>query len=66
MKAQRECNATGWNTGLCQDYSRALSLWFASRIDARWVVRLHNLRNDQHAALKAELRRIMAESKEKK
>jgi len=24
---------------LCQDLSRGLSRWFASRIDARWVVR---------------------------
>ncbi len=32
-------HATGWNTGLCQDYCRQLSLWFASRIDARHVVR---------------------------
>ena len=30
---------TGWDTGLCQDYNRKLSMWFASRIDARHVVR---------------------------
>lgn len=30
---------TGWDTGLCQDYSRALSKWFASRLDARHVLR---------------------------
>ena len=30
---------TGWNDGLCQDYDRKLFQWFASRIDARWVVR---------------------------
>jgi len=24
---------------LCQDLSRGLSRWFASRIDARWIVR---------------------------
>lgn len=38
--AQRENLApTGWNNGLCQDYCRSLSLWFASRIDARTVIR---------------------------
>lgn len=30
---------TGWDTGLCQDYSRGLALWFASRLDARHVIR---------------------------
>ena len=30
---------TGWDSGLCQDYCRKLSLWFASRLDAREVVR---------------------------
>lgn len=30
---------TGWDTGLCQDYNRKLSLWFASRLDARAVLR---------------------------
>lgn len=30
---------TGWNDGLCQDYDKKLYQWFASRIDARWVVR---------------------------
>ena len=34
-----ERKATGWDSGLCQDYCRALSLWFASRMDARHVVR---------------------------
>ena len=31
--------ATGWDTGLCQDYNRALSKWFASRMGARHVLR---------------------------
>jgi hypothetical protein len=30
---------TGWPPGLLQDDCRPLSRWFASRIDARWVVR---------------------------
>jgi hypothetical protein len=30
---------TGRDPGLLQDDSRALSRWFASRIDARWVLR---------------------------
>ena len=30
---------TGWNNGLCQDYDRGLAKWFASRLDAREVVR---------------------------
>lgn len=30
---------TGWPPGLLQDDSKELSRWFASRIDARWVVR---------------------------
>ena len=30
---------TGWDTGLCQDYSRGLALWFASRLDARHTIR---------------------------
>lgn len=30
---------TGWDNGLCQDYCRKLSMWFASRLDAREVVR---------------------------
>jgi hypothetical protein len=32
-------SATGRNDGLLQDYCRALHLWFASRVDARWIVR---------------------------
>lgn len=35
---------TGWPPGLLQDDSRGLSRWFASRIDARWVLR-NNLRD---------------------
>lgn len=27
--------ATGWDTGLCQDYDRKLALWFATRPGAR-------------------------------
>jgi hypothetical protein len=30
---------TGAEPGLLQDDSRALFRWFASRIDARWVLR---------------------------
>jgi hypothetical protein len=30
---------TGHPPGLLQDDCRALHLWFASRVDARWVVR---------------------------
>ncbi len=30
---------TGWPPGLLQDDSRALFRWFASRMDARWVLR---------------------------
>lgn len=30
---------TGWPPGLLQDDSKKLTDWFASRIDARWVVR---------------------------
>ena len=29
---------TIWSNGLCQDYSRSLSKWFASRLDARHVL----------------------------
>ena len=31
--------STGWNNGLCQDYNKKLHKWFASRIDALWVIR---------------------------
>ena len=31
--------STGWNNGLSQDYNRQLFNWFASRIDARYVLR---------------------------
>jgi hypothetical protein len=31
---------TGWPPGLLQDDCKKLSRWFASRIDARWVVRM--------------------------
>lgn len=31
--------ATGRNDGLLQDYNRKLHMWFASRIDARYVLR---------------------------
>jgi hypothetical protein len=31
---------TGWPPGLLQDDCRPLFRWFASRIDARWVVRM--------------------------
>lgn len=27
--------ATGWDTGLCQDYDRKLALWFATRPEVR-------------------------------
>lgn len=41
--AERKINLkpmpTGRNNGLCQDYCRKLSLWFASRIDARHTLR---------------------------
>jgi hypothetical protein len=30
---------TGYEPGLLQDDSRGLSRWFASRMDARWVLR---------------------------
>lgn len=30
---------TGAEPGLLQDDSKALSRWFASRIDARWILR---------------------------
>lgn len=30
---------TGWPTGLLQDDCKALAKWFASRMDARYVVR---------------------------
>lgn len=30
---------TGWLDGLCQDYDNRLFKWFASRIDARYVLR---------------------------
>lgn len=30
---------TGWPPGLLQDDCKKLSRWFASRINARWVVR---------------------------
>ncbi len=30
---------TGWPPGLLQDDDRKLAEWFASRVDARWVVR---------------------------
>lgn len=33
--------ATGWDNGLCQDYCRGLSIWFASRLDARHTIRKH-------------------------
>ena len=32
-------SATGWDTGLCQDYCGELAIWFATRLDARAVVR---------------------------
>lgn len=31
--------ATGWNTGLCQDYDRGLGRWFANRLGAREQLR---------------------------
>ena len=33
-------HVTGWDTGLCQDYSKGLALWFASRLGARHQLRL--------------------------
>lgn len=30
---------TGWPAHLLQDDSKKLTEWFASRIDARWIVR---------------------------
>lgn len=40
---------TGWPPGLLQDDSRGLSKWFASRLDAREVVR-ENAREDERNA----------------
>ena len=31
---------TGWETGLCQDYHAGLARWFASRLGARYEIRL--------------------------
>lgn len=31
--------ATGWSTGLCQDYNRGLGRWFADRLGAREQLR---------------------------
>lgn len=31
---------TGWPPGLLQDDCSALSRWFATRVDARWVFRM--------------------------
>lgn len=31
--------ATGWDTGLCQDYDRGLGRWFADRLGAREQLR---------------------------
>ena len=30
---------TGWDDGLCQDYSRELGRWFADRLGARYELR---------------------------
>jgi len=38
-KQQLEINKTGWPPNLLQDDNRKLSEWFASRLDARQVVR---------------------------
>lgn len=38
---RRHGGKTGWPEGLLQDDSRELSRWFASRIDARHVLRQH-------------------------
>jgi hypothetical protein len=32
--------ATGWDTGLCQDYDSGLARWFASRLGSRYYLRL--------------------------
>lgn len=39
MKQPDGIKRTGWPPGLLQDDSRKLSEWFASRLDAREVVR---------------------------
>ena len=41
MKDRRveTADKTGWPAHLLQDDSKKLTEWFASRIDARWVVR---------------------------
>lgn len=30
--------ATGWDTGLCQDYHKGLARWFSTRPEARYLV----------------------------
>lgn len=42
---------TGWNNGLNQDYNRKLHKWFASRMDARYVLR-NNLRTQKNTKMK--------------
>jgi len=34
--------ATGWDTGLCQDYNKGLAKWLSSRLDARHIVRKYH------------------------
>lgn len=47
MKQSEQCvKATGWNNGLCQDYNRKLHQWFASRVDARYVLRKNLTMNE--------------------
>jgi hypothetical protein len=38
-RGQFEAKRSGWDNGLCQDYSKGLGRWFSSRLDAREVVR---------------------------
>ena len=38
---KEEVQRTGWPPGLLQDDSRQLTEWFASRMDARWLIDKH-------------------------
>ena len=44
-KASLNVKKTGWPEGLLQDDSKELSKWFASKLDARYIVR-KNLNED--------------------
>lgn len=55
--------ATGWDTGLCQDYDRKLALWFATRLGARHTLKGMSMKENstQAKSLREQMQNLVVE-----